>query len=242
MACLAAATSKHTIDFEFTPVQAHMVANDLRKMIQSAIDSAEDAGGYDAIILGFGLCGNSTEGLTSKKLRLVIPRAHDCCAIFLGSVGKYIEQFKDRPSQGWGCHGYIDRDMDQLKDTEFSKSLGLDVDFQTLVTKFGKENAKMLWESLHPFMPGQKHVYIKVEPFENLGFMERFMEKKRAEDDEIGAERGFEILDGSMSFMSKLVNGDWDEEFLIIEPGQTIEPKYNLAEVFVAVDAGARDI
>ena len=44
------------------------------------------------------------------------------------------------------------------------------------------------------------------------------------------ASRGwsFDILNGSLRIFERLVNGDWDgPEFLIVQPGKTIRPRYD---------------
>lgn len=233
MACLAAATSKHTVDFEFTQIKSDTVSDELRKLIQAAIDRTEDEGGYDAIILGYGLCGNATAGLKSKSLKLVIPRAHDCCTVFLGSVEKFMTHFSHRPSQPWTSHGYYERDSDYLGDTSVGKMLGYDKDYLEMVEKYGEENAQMIWETIHPPEPEGDKVYIKVDQFDELGFFDKFMAEVREKAAEVGEEKDVEIIEGSMRLINKLVNGDWDGEFLVAEPGVEIEPSYDLESVFI---------
>ena len=79
----AAAKSPHILDIEFTELRSHVNPDKLRGQIQTIIDSTPDH--YDAILLGYGLCGNGTAGLKARSIPLIIPRAHDCCTIFLGS-------------------------------------------------------------------------------------------------------------------------------------------------------------
>ena len=42
-------------------------------------------------------------------------------------------------------------------------------------------------------------------------------------------EKGWEFddLKGSMVLLRKLIYGDWDDDFLILEPGQTIKATYD---------------
>src|SRR5690554_4940939 len=90
-ASLAMATSPHTVDVEFTEKAAHDNSEGLRQTIQQCIDATEASSRpYDAILLGFGLCGNGVVGLRSR-LPLIIPRAHDCCTLFLGSRASFKE-------------------------------------------------------------------------------------------------------------------------------------------------------
>jgi hypothetical protein len=232
MACLAVSTSKNTVDFEFTPIKADTVSAELRAMIQSIIDKTEEEDEAEAIILGYGLCGNGTEGLRANKLKMIIPRAHDCCTIFMGSVEKFLEHFESRMGVEWSSHGYLERGSKYLGDTELGKRMGYDKEYVDLVENYGEENAKMIWETLHPSDPNQNKVYIRVEPFDELDFFEKFMEEVREEAAETGIERDVDILEGSMRLIRKLVDGDWDDEFLVVAPGTEIEPSYDLRKVF----------
>ena len=61
-------------------------ARAMRTGLQIAIDEAEaEAGKYDAIALGYGLCGNGLAGLEARSVPLVLPRAHDCITLLMGS-------------------------------------------------------------------------------------------------------------------------------------------------------------
>lgn len=106
-AFLAAANSQHIIDMEFTKLRSHLKPGSLREEIQSIIDRTTEY--YDAVLLGYGLCGNSTAGLTARSLPLVIPRAHDCCTIFLGSRSAFVEHFGQTPSAQWSTTCYYER-------------------------------------------------------------------------------------------------------------------------------------
>jgi uncharacterized protein DUF1638 len=46
---------------------------------------------YHDIILGFGLCSNSLINLTSKDHILIIPKVHDCIALFYGSQYTFLK-------------------------------------------------------------------------------------------------------------------------------------------------------
>ncbi len=91
----------------------------------------------------------------------------------------------------------------------------------------GEDNAKYLYEELceHTRNYGQ-YTYIEmgVEPDDRF-------EKKTREDAE---ERGwlFEKVAGDLKLIRRLVDGDWDDDsFLVIEPGQSIAPTYDLDQI-----------
>jgi hypothetical protein len=234
MACLATAFSKNTIDLQFAPIKLHVEPEKLRAGLQEIIDTTEASSeDYDAIVLGFGLCGNGTSGLKSEKFKMVIPRTHDCCALTLGSSEAFVENFEHRLSAEWSSHGFAERDDDGFADTDMHKSMGYDMSYADMVEKYGEENAQYVWETLHPVMPDMPHIYIEVDGFENNGLFERFKEKAAEKDAENGCHKEIETLTGSMRLFTKLLDGDWDDEFLIVEPGKEIEPNYDLLRVFV---------
>jgi hypothetical protein len=238
--CACVAASPHRVDIEFTPKGAHDKSDSLRELLQSKIDAAE-AGeqAWDAILLGFGLCGNSTRGLAARKTRLVIPRAHDCCTIFLGSRERFRENFKDNPSLPFSSTGYMERGGSSVHDASVSIIPGLGDKYEEYVRQYGEENAKYIMESLTASVShavdGQadiRWVFIDVPELSHLGFAE----KCRAEAEASG--RQFVLLPGDMRLVRGLVNGQWDpSEFLVVEPGQKIGAVYDWDEILRAEKA-----
>ncbi|MDI3547781.1 MAG: hypothetical protein PWR10_1433 [Halanaerobiales bacterium] len=220
--CFTVARSLHIVDLEFTPKGAHDKPDFLRGLIQDKINQAEKSEiGYDAILLGFGLCGNSTLGLKARKTPLVIPRAHDCCTIFLGSKEKFIEYFGNRLSSEWTSVGYLERGESYFRELD-NDILGNNRSYQELVEQYGEENAKYVWETLHPNIGINKVIYIEVPEFASLGYAKIVEEEARKEGKE------FEKIAGDMRLIENLVNGDWnEEEFLVLKPGEEIRAVYD---------------
>ena len=81
------------IGYEILDFGLHFRPENLKNTLQEAIDkSANDA---EILILGYGLCSNGAVGLKAPEtVTLVIPKVHDCIAIFLGSHAAYMEQMK----------------------------------------------------------------------------------------------------------------------------------------------------
>lgn len=61
----------------------------------------------DTILLVYGLCGNGLAGLKAGRCRLVIPRAHDCISILLGSPEKHAAVLKQNPGTYFYSPGWI---------------------------------------------------------------------------------------------------------------------------------------
>ena len=64
--------------------------------------------GYDAILLGYALCGRGTEGLRAGKTQLVLPRAHDCIGLLMGSRQRYQAYFDTHPGVYFRSPGWVE--------------------------------------------------------------------------------------------------------------------------------------
>jgi hypothetical protein len=64
----------------------------LRQRLQESIDELDQVEALDAIALLYGLCGRGAAGLRAGRLPLVIPRAHDCITVFLGSRDRFARE------------------------------------------------------------------------------------------------------------------------------------------------------
>jgi hypothetical protein len=67
----------------------------MRRILQEEIEKVEPDK-YEAILLGYGLCNNGTLDLRAA-VPVVIPKAHDCITLLLGSKEKYREYFDQNP-------------------------------------------------------------------------------------------------------------------------------------------------
>jgi len=103
----AATRSTNQVDLEFLPQGYHDVPVSGRQHIQEHIDSVPKDK-YDAIALGYGLCGKILVGLTCSHTPLVIPRAHDCITFFLGSKKRYQKCFSERPGTYYFTSGWLE--------------------------------------------------------------------------------------------------------------------------------------
>ena len=233
IACELVSKSPHIVDLEFVPMLAHVEPAKLKELIQDKIDGSINGTErkYDAIILGFGLCGNAVIGLTCP-IPMVIPRAHDCCTIHLGSKEGFIKAFGGILSARWCSTGYFERarllvsgfsDLEQLANYKTS------AEYMGYLDKYDEETADYLWETLHPKMETNESVYIKIDEFEYSNSLEMY--KSDMED----AGVTLKIVDGDISFLKSLVDGEWDDErFLVVPPGKKIAGVYDMDQVMKA--------
>jgi hypothetical protein len=190
--------------------------------LQDEIDKV-DPSLYSAILLGYGLCNNGVKGLHAK-LPLVIPRAHDCITLLLGSKEKYAEYFLKNPGTFFKSTGWVERDKSGSDNqNSITTMLGMNKTYQEYVTLYGEENAKYLMETLGDTMKNYKKLaYIDT----HVGDFAEYKNQTRKDAQEKGWE--YEELSGDVNLLSRLLNGEWDKkEFLIVEPSCTLKPTYD---------------
>jgi hypothetical protein len=222
----AAAKSPHILDIILTPLRSHVKPDQLRSEIQAAIDSTPD--GYDAILLGYGLCGNGTAGLKARGIPLVIPRAHDCCTIFLGSREAFLEHFGQTPSAQWSSVCYYERLGEWCSGSATGMSASEQARYmEELIRDYGEENARYIIDMMTLKNDVGFLTFIEIEGFEDPAIRDSFI--KYAEE----TGKGTRFVRGSTRLTDALINGDWnDEEFLVVPPGGEISPVYDHRIIF----------
>ncbi len=219
---LCAARSPHIVDIQLLQRGLHNQPANLRSVLQQAVDAASDKP-YDYIVMGYGLCGQATAGLKARRIPLVIPRAHDCITLFLGSRAEYTRQFEQYPGTYWYAHDYVERD----DGSGGSLALGSGLDdgekvYAEYVEKYGQDNADYLME----VMGAWKQHYQRAA-FIDLGVGDGSAVETKAKEQ--AARRGwtFDRVAGDLVLMRRLLEGDWEKDYLILQPGQKLVMTYN---------------
>ena len=220
------AASPHTIDVEYVPMAAHNQPDNLRANLQRRINAAASQCGYDLFLLSYGLCGNATVVLTCP-VKLIMPRIHDCCAMFMGCKEKFIEAFGGKLSMRWCTSGYYERCYkDNGLTGDQSRRRETTPEYQALVQQYGEDNAQYIWDTLHPEIETPEAAYITVPGFENPSHKAEF--RKLVEQQG----KTLQVLEGSAAYIKDLVNGPWDDaRFLTLNPGEKIGAVYDMDEV-----------
>jgi hypothetical protein len=218
----AAAKTSHTVTLHMFAQGLHNRPKNLCQVLQEEIDQISDKG-YDAILLVYGMCGMSTVGLTARQTPLVIPRAHDCITLYLGSQQRYNQEFERHPGTYWYSVDYMER-----QEPGSSVALGAsgiadsDAQYEEFVRKYGQENADMLIEE----MRGWSQHYTRAAFIDmGSGDIRPYEETAQAKATKEGWV--FERMQGNPRLLNMLINGEWpDDEFLVVPPGHTIQQTY----------------
>lgn len=198
----------------------------LRREVQTRIDEIELDPSVDAIVLGYGLCSRGTEGLMARHSLLVLPRAHDCITLLLGSKEAYSHQVATCPGTYWYSPGWNRHHLPPGEER-----------YQTLLAqyreKFDEDDAEYLMEQEQAwFGTYSRAAYVHQDQGD--------VERARAQTCDCAKWLGwgFEELQGNPDLLRALVHGPWDEDrFVVARPGQTFRMTGD-ARIVEVVDAG----
>ena len=227
------AVSDNFIDVTYIRQGFHETPKILTKVLQEEIDHVESGDDrytyrsyighrdFDAILLGYGLCSNGVLTLHSERIPLVIPKAHDCITLFLGSRERYDEEFSKNPGTYWYNPSWIENA--NVPSAENAEDI-----IAGYAERYGEENAEFLYETemLHnysrcayinwPELPCPKYEKFTEDAAEYLGWE-------------------YSLVNGSSALMKDFLDGSWDDRFLIVHPGETVAADYDGDEVIKAV-------
>ena len=222
--CYAALINPNIIHLEFKRKGLHDNPEVMRKELQDEIDkiSFSPKDKYLGIILGYGLCSNGTMGIKARNIPLVIPRAHDCITLFLGSKERYMEEFTKHPGTYYFTTGWVERGRESVERMKAS-GYGLGKTYEEYVTLYGEDNARYLseLESLWSKRYTQA-TYIDM----NLPIPFTYEEEVKEEAEKKGW--NYRKTNGDMRLFYNALDGKRDEnDFLIVPPGYSIQPSFD---------------
>ena len=177
----------------------HRTPTRLLGQLQEKIDQV--ARTASRIVLGYGLCSNGVVAVTARQQGLVIPRCHDCIALFLGSPSRYQDGFREKPGTYYLTPGWIAEKKDPLGVLE------------EYVPKYGRETAQWVIEE------ELKH-YTHIALIDT-GVEEMAPLRQRAMENAAVLKKQYTEISGSLDYFRELIRGPYtDEKFLHLRLGE----------------------
>jgi len=228
---LAAANSPHICDVKFLPRECHDDLPLMRRMLEEEMSdtnthcasvkrgvccSACGNTSYDSVVLAMGLCGNTTLGLAAPCVPLVLPKVHDCGGLLLGGNRHYL---REEPRTVFYHQGAVERLGAGVVDA-IPKKCGLGRSLQEYIRDYGEENGQYIYEMEHHFVAYNERALVLNHA--NLPSGPRCHQ----EVSEYVRKFGWRVdcLPVNMGMFHRLLSGAWNEdEFLIVQPGETVK-------------------
>lgn len=177
----------------------HRTPSKLLGRLQEKID--EVAPRASEIVLGYGLCSNGVVGVTARRQGLVMPRCHDCIALFLGSPARYQEVFHQKPGTYYLTPGWIAEKKDPLGIMEEN------------ALKFDQETAEWIMEEE---LRHYTHIALIDTGVEEMGPL-----RARAKENAAVLKKQYEEIPGSLDYFREILSGSHrDDKFLRLNPGE----------------------
>jgi hypothetical protein len=227
---LFASRTPNIVDVSLLRKRLHDTPGTLRGLLQAEIDSASSAlPPYDAVVLAYGLCGAATAGLVARDRPVVLPRVHDCITLMLGSRERYEVEFTGHPGTFWFASDYLERsDIDGRGSTGGLVGMGVLTDeadeatYSDYVARYGEDSAAYLME-----MTGAWRSH-----YDRAAFVETSAAGTPALEERVRREAekqgwAYEHLAGDLVLIRRLLDGDWADDFLVLEPGQRLGMSYD---------------
>ncbi len=214
-----AAQSPHHIEVSLREIGLHDRPTSLREHLQQLIDQTSSEK-FEAILLIYGLCGRAIDGLVSRDLPLVIPRAHDCITLYLGSRESYNEQQNDHPGTYWYSQDYLQRSGRYGENMALGSSLPGDLNntYEDYVRKYGEDNAKYLMDTLNGW---QQH-YTRAVLLESAFGVDQDIRQKVKEQVQKNGWK-LERIQSNFQLIQKQLFGEWDHDFLVVPPHHKVQ-------------------
>ncbi|NBC82359.1 MAG: DUF1638 domain-containing protein [Bacteroidetes bacterium] len=185
----------------------HRIPHKMPDILQETIDEIADRAEVETIVLGYGLCSNGVVGLKAPRQGLIIPRAHDCIAFFLGSRQAYHRNFKEFPGTYYLSKSWIDNQKDPigLMKNEYTERVGPE-DAEWAMKEEIKHYSQIAFINT---IPEEANKYRKVAQMNADYFQKKYKEYK-----------------GEPTYILKILNGPYDDDFVHIPPGELVKQKY----------------
>lgn len=175
----------------------HRDPDEMREHISEAFQTLPE--GTDTVLIAMGYCGGSWEGISVGQT-LVIPKIDDCVSILLQTEDSVISNLK-QPD-----HLYV-REKQPKSFKDIFERMTAQVDDATKA-RYHKD-----WQKLYNMMT-------IIDTGINNCRTDAYKSAVQEDADWLAA--GLEYVRGGTHLLEKLFRGDWDEQFLVLQPGETV--------------------
>jgi len=199
----ALSPSENGVEIRYLDQSLHRTPHDMAEMIQEQIEEVEDYA--EEIILGYGLCSNGIVGVEAPRQGLIIPRAHDCITLFLGSRQAYFSAHNEHPGTYYLTPGWIAENKDPLGMLEHD-----------YVPRVGRETAE--WALREELKNYTRIVLVHAHGDDREAL------RKRGEENAEFLGMDFEEVESCDNYFRKLIFGPYEEdEFIKVGPGEKVK-------------------
>ncbi|MGN0342251.1 MAG: DUF1638 domain-containing protein [Roseburia sp.] len=170
----------------------HENPGDLHSILQQEIDRHQDC---DEILMTYGLCGLSTEGLYSEHTRLILPRFHDCIHQLMENQVDITFLYMTR------CWTLDEKSI--LKQCE------------KVIEEYGTEMGSEILQSIYGSY--EQIAVIDTDSYD----MEPVIENAKKAADLLNL--SVQKIPSKAHIIEKLLLGTWDEDFIVLQPGEFVK-------------------
>lgn len=149
---------------------------------------------HDAILLSYGLCGCATEGLVSANTKLVLPRFHDC-----------IRQLMENQVETYSL--YLTRAWTLDEESVLGQCNRI---YEEYGREMGEDILRTIYGGYRDITVIDTHSY-DMEPV-----------LAHAKETAARLKMTVSIADSKVSVIEKLLKKNWDENILVLQPGEKI--------------------
>ncbi len=201
----------HIAETRYFEIGLHDQPDKLRAIVQENLDLVDARPDIEAVALAYGLCGRGTVGLRPSRHKLVIPRAHDCITVFMGSKEAYAQHHRRCPTCYYYTPGW--NRSRRVPGPEQLEAMRAD-----LAARFEQDDVEYLLESEQ-----EQWALHDTSTYIDLGTDDAAKEAEYARNCANWLNWKFEHLRGDPTLLRDLLWGKWDDNrFQIIEPGMQL--------------------
>ncbi|HEY8668525.1 MAG TPA: DUF1638 domain-containing protein [Tepidisphaeraceae bacterium] len=202
----------HIVHIEMMEQGLHNEPDKLRVKLQEMIDRIEMREDVEAIALGYGLCSRGTEGIRTRRCKLVMARAHDCITLLLGSKERYAEYVAEHPGTYWYSPGWNRHHIPPGRQR-------YELLLKKYTDEYGADNAEFLMESeQHWFTTYERASYV------DLGVGATPEDVAYTQECADWLKWRFDHQHGDPTLLMALLKCQWDEErFVVLQPGEVFQ-------------------